>query len=311
MKAIRIHSYGGADVLVWEDAPMPEIGSDDVLIRTVATSVNPVDWKFREGYLKGMIPPRFPLILGWDVSGVVEKVGADVTAFAVNDAVFSRPDILRDGTYAEYVAVRASEVAKKPATISHVEAASLPLTGITAWEVLVTTANLSSGQRVLIHGGSGGVGTLAIQLAKIRGAHVTTTCSARNADLVRSLGADEVIDYRTQDFSTVVRDMDVVFDTMGGDVQEKSWSVLKPGGMLASISATPSPDRAKAEGKRAAFVFIKPDATVLATLAGLVDSGRMRPVIGAEFALKDLAKAHEWSQGGKGFGKIAIHVGQP
>jgi NADPH:quinone reductase-like Zn-dependent oxidoreductase len=311
MKAIRIHSYGGADVLVWEDAPMPAFGDDDVMIRVVATSVNPVDWKFREGHLKGIIPPRFPLILGWDVSGIVEKVGAKATGFSEGDAVFSRPDILRDGTYAEYVAVRASEVAKKPATLSHIEAATLPLTGITAWEVLVTTAKLSTGQRVLIHGGSGGVGTLAIQLAKIRGAHVTTTCSARNADLVRSLGADEVIDYRTQDFSTLVRDMDVVFDTMGGEVQEKSWSVLKPGGMLASISATPSPDRAKAEGKRATFVFIKPDAAVLATLADLVDTGQLRPVVGAEFTLRDMARAHAWSQDGKGNGKIAIYVGQP
>ncbi len=311
MKSIRIHSYGGADVLVWEDAPMPALGADDVLIRVVATSVNPVDWKFREGYLKGMIPPRFPLILGWDVSGIVEQVGAKASGFSEGDAVFSRPDILRDGTYAEYVAVRASEVAKKPATISHADAATLPLTGITAWEVLVTTANLSVGQRVLIHGGSGGVGTLAIQLAKLRGAHVTTTCSARNADLVRSLGADEVIDYRTQDFAALAGHMDLVFDTIGGEVQEKSWAVLKPGGTLASISAPPSQDRAKAEGKRGTFVFIKPDAAVLRTLAGLVDGGAMRPVVGAEFALRDMARAHAWSQDGKGFGKIAIHVGQP
>lgn len=311
MKAVRIDSYGDAGVLAYEDAPVPSIGPQDILVRVVAASVNPVDWKIREGYLKEMIPYPFPLTLGWDVSGVVEAVGAEASRFKVGDAVFSRPDIKRNGTYAEFVAIREDEAAHKPKTISHAEAATLPLAGITAWEALVTAANLSAGQRVLIHAGSGGVGSLAIQLAKSRGAHVIATTSERNVALVKSLGADEVIDYRAQPFEQAVKDVDVVFDTVGGKVQEASWSVLKPGGILVSIVGQPSAERAKACGARSAFVFIQPNAEILAQLAELVDAGTMRPIVGAEFALKDMAKAHALSQSGRAVGKIVIYVGQP
>lgn len=311
MKAARIHAYGDASQIVIEDAPLPALNDDDVLIRVVATSVNPVDWKIRKGYLKSMIPYQMPLIMGWDVSGVVEKTGPAVTKFKPGDAVYSRPDIARNGAYAEYVAVRESEIAFKPATISHVEAASLPLVSITAWESLFTTANLSAGQKVLIHAGAGGVGSIAIQLAKAKGAHVTATGSAAKSALVKSLGADEVIDYRSQDFSQVARDMDVVFDTVGGEVQEKSWSVLKPGGILVSITDRPSEERARAEGKRSGFVFIGPNAPILTELAGLVDAGQVRPIIGAEFGLNDTAKAQEASETGRATGKIVIYVGNP
>lgn len=311
MKAVRIHQYGSRDVLAFEEAPKPVPAADDLLIRVVAASVNPVDWKLREGHLAQMIPYEFPLTLGWDVSGVVEAVGAGVTGFQVGDAVYSRPDIRRNGTYAEYVAVRASEVAHKPRTISHVEAASLPLAGITAWEVLVTTAQLSAGQRVLIHAGAGGVGSLAIQLAKVRGAHVVATASERNLALVKSLGADEVIDYKAQAFETVAKDIDVVFDTLGGAVQEASWGVLKPGGILVSIYSPPAPERAQAAGARGAFVFIQPSAPILNEYATLVDAGRIRPVVGAEFALKDIVQAHALSESGRSVGKIVLCVGQP
>ena len=311
MKAARIHAYGAASEIRIEDAPLPTLNDEDVLIRVVATSVNPVDWKIRKGYLQSFIPYDMPLIMGWDVSGVVERTGPAVTKFKPGDAVYSRPDIRRNGTYAEYIAVRESEIAFKPATISHVEAASLPLVSITAWESLFTTANLTAGQRVLIHAGAGGVGSIAIQLAKAKGAHVTATASAGKADLVRSLGADQVIDYRAQDFSTVARDMDVVFDTVGGDVQERSWSVLKPGGMLVSITDRPSEDRAKAEGKRAGFVFIDPNAAILTELAAMVDAGQVRPLIGAEYRLDDAARAQEASETGSATGKIVIYVGQP
>lgn len=311
MKAVRIHQYGSRDVLAFEEAPKPVPAADDLLIRVVAASVNPVDWKLREGHLAQMIPYEFPLTLGWDVSGVVEAVGAGVTGFQVGDAVYSRPDIKRNGTYAEYVAVRASEVAHKPRTISHVEAASLPLAGITAWEVLVTTAQLSAGQRVLIHAGAGGVGSLAIQLAKVRGAHVVATASERNLALVKSLGADEVIDYKAQAFETVAKDIDVVFDTLGGAVQEASWGVLKPGGILVSIYSPPAPERAQAAGARGAFVFIQPSAPILNEYATLVDAGRIRPVVGAEFALKDIVQAHALSESGRSVGKIVLYVGQP
>ena len=311
MKAVRIHQYGNTDVLTYEDAPLPEIASTDVLVRVVAASVNPVDWKIREGYLKQMIAYPFPLTLGWDVSGVIEAVGSDVTGFKVGDAVFSRPDIKRNGTYAEYVAIRGDEIAHKPKTVSHVEAASLPLAGITAWEALITAGQLTALQRILIHAGSGGVGSLAIQLAKSRGAFVIATTSGRNRAFVKSLGADEVIDYQEQQFQAVVKDVDMVFDTLGGEVQEASWSVLKPGGMLVSIVSPPSEERAKALGMRSAFVFIEPNAAILAQLSVLVDTGSLRPIVGAEFALEDIAKAHAFSQTGRAVGKIVLYVSKP
>lgn len=311
MKAVRIHQYGNSDVLAFEEAPMPSISSNEVLVRVVAASVNPVDWKIRQGYLKEMISYSMPLTLGWDVSGVVTAVGSDVTRFAVGDAVYSRPDIKRNGTYAEYVAILESEVALKPKTISHNEAASLPLAGITAWEALITTAQLSTGQKVLIHAGSGGVGSLAIQLAKSRGAYVIATTSGKNAALVKSLGADEVIDYQTQNFSEILSNIDVVFDTLGGDIQEASWSVLKQGGILVSIVNPPSEEKAKAQGVRSAFVFIEPNAPILEQLAKLVEQGDLRPIIGAEFALQDIVKAHALSESGRTVGKIVLTVGQP
>lgn len=311
MKAVRIHAYGNAEVLKYEDAPIPEIAPNEVLVEVVATSVNPVDWKIREGYLQQMISYQFPLTLGWDVSGVVEAVGSKVTRFKPGDAVYSRPDIRRNGTYAEYVAIREDEIAHKPQTISHVEAATLPLAGIAAWEAIVTTAKVSAGQRVLVHAASGGVGSIAVQLAKARGAYVIATTSEKNRALVRSIGADEVIDYRVLKFEEVAREIDAVLDTIGGQVQEASWSVLKPGGILVSIISPPSEEKAKAHGVRSAFLFIQPSAAILAQLAVIVESGKLRPIVGAEFALKDIAKAHALSQSGHAVGKIALYVGQP
>jgi NADPH:quinone reductase-like Zn-dependent oxidoreductase len=311
MKAVRIHQYGGREELTVEQAPMPVVQADEVLVRTIAASVNPVDWKIREGYLKEAIPYEMPLILGWDISGVISEVGENVTDFVVGDAVYSRPDISRDGTYAEYVAIRANEVAHKPKTMSHSEAASLPLAVITAWEVLITSAQIKEGQKVLIHAGSGGVGSLAIQLAKSRGAYVIATTSAKNSALVASLGADEVIDYHTQNFAEVVADVDVVFDTLGGDVQTASWSVLKKGGILVSIVSEPSEETAEKIGVKSAFVFIQPNAEILKKVAELVDSGQMRAIVCAEFALDDIAKAHELSESGRSVGKIVLSVGHP
>ena len=311
MKAVRIHAYGGRDQLQYEDAPMPQIGDQDVLVRVVAASINPVDWKVREGYLKDMLPLDFPVVLGWDVSGVVEAIGKGVTGFKPGDAVYSRPNIARAGTYAEYVAIDASELAFKPNTIAHAAAASIPLAGITAWDVLVKVANVQAGDRVLIHAASGGVGSLAVQLAKARGAYVIATTSGKNSALVKSLGADEVIDYRQHAFEQQVRDVDIVFDTLGGEVQEKSWQVLKPNGILVSVVSPPSAERAAANNVRCGFVFIKPDAQVLTELAALIDSGKIRPIIGAEFALEDIAKAHALSESGRTVGKIVLLVGKP
>ncbi len=311
MKAVRIHEYGNSDVLTFEDAPMPRITSNEVLVKVVAASVNPVDWKIREGYLKEMISYPMPVTLGWDVSGVVTAVGSDVTRFHVGDSVYSRPDIKRNGTYAEYVAIRENEVALKPLTISHNEAASLPLAGITAWEALITTAQVSAGQKVLIHAGSGGVGTLAIQLAKSCGAYVIATTSGKNKALVESLGADEVIDYQTQNFTEVLSNIDVVFDTLGGDIQESSWSVLKQDGILVSIVSPPSEEKAMKLNVRSSFVFIEPNAPILEQLSKLVEQGKLRPIIGAEFALQDIVKAHTLSESGRSVGKIVLYIGQP
>lgn len=311
MKAVRIHSYGNAEVLRYEEAPMPTLAPDDVLVRVVGASVNPVDWKIRAGYLQGFLNSTLPLILGLDVSGVVEAIGESVTRFKVGDSVFSRPDITRNGTYAEYVAIRESELAFKPQTVSHLEAASIPLAGTTAWVSLITTAQITAGQRVLIHAAAGGVGSLAVQLAKSRGAYVIGTASATNHDLVSSLGADEVIDYRAHPFQEVVKDVDVVLDSIGGQTETDSWKVLKPGGILVSIVGQPSAEKAQEAKVRGSGVFIQPDAEIFAQLAAMVDAGRLRPVIGAEFALKEIVKAHQLSESGRSRGKIVLYVGQP
>jgi len=311
MKAVRIHAYGDRSVLQFEDAPKPAIAPDEALVRVVAAAVNPIDWKIRQGHLKAFVPYVFPLTLGWDFSGVIEALGSEVSGLAVGDAVFSRPDIRRDGSYAEYVAVRAVEIARKPKTISHIEAASIPLVGITAWETIVSVGNLVAGQKALIHAASGGVGSLAVQIAKSRGAHVVATTSSANIELVRSLGADQVIDYRNQRFTDKVKDVDVVVDTVGGDVQASSWSVLRRGGILVSTVSVPSIERAAALGVRSAFVLISPNAAVLDQLAGLVDAGKLRPLIGGEFALRNVADAHALSESGRTVGKIVLYVGQP
>jgi NADPH:quinone reductase-like Zn-dependent oxidoreductase len=306
-----MHEYGNASVLQYEEALVPQLEADDLLIRVVAAAINPLDWKVREGHLQAMISHTMPLTLGWDVSGVVESIGRSVTTFRPGDAVYSRPDVARNGSYAEYVAVRESEAAMKPRTISHVEAASLPLAGITAWQCLFTVGKLESQQRVLIHAGAGGVGSLAVQLACAQGAYVIATASPANLSLVSSLGAHEVVDYSSQSFANVVRDIDVVFDTVGNETQEQSWAVLKPGGILVSVISPPSQERAESLGVRQAFVFVEPNAAILEQLSQRIDAGTLRPVVGAEFALADVAHAHALSETGHVVGKIVLYVGQP
>ena len=215
MRAVCIYAYGGPKVLVYEDAPCPQARDGEVLIRVHAAGINPVDWKIREGRFNDMIPTTFPRVLGWDVSGVVESVGRGVSRLAVGDEVFSRPDNSRDGAYAEYIVVAEFEVARKPKSIDHVHAAALPYAGLTAWQSLFDAAGLSAGQRVLIHGAAGGVGHLAVQLAKWKGAHVIGTASERNHDFLRKLGVDQVIEYPEERFEEAVEPVDVVLDTIG------------------------------------------------------------------------------------------------
>lgn len=308
MKAVRIHRFGGSDVLTYEDVPVPAIADDDILIRVHAAAVNPVDWKIREGYLQGFIDYELPLTLGWDVSGVVEAVGAGVRAFEPGDEVYSRPDIKRDGAYAEYIAVKASEVAFKPKTVDHVHAAAVPLAAITAWHCLFEAAQLTAGQRVLIHAAAGGVGSYAVQLARWTGAHVIGTASARNRDFLLGLGADEVVDYQATQFEDVVEPVDVVFDTLGGDVQERSWQVVKPGGLLVSVVSPPPEDRAAAHQCRSAYVFIEPRADWLREIAALIDAGQIKPIVETVLPLDRAAEAHTLSQSGRTRGKIVFQV---
>jgi NADPH:quinone reductase-like Zn-dependent oxidoreductase len=240
---------------------------------------------------------------------VVVETGPGVTRFKAGDEVFSRPDIVRDGTYAEYVVIRESEVALKPDSVDHLHAAAIPLAGITAWKSLIEAGGVAPGQRVLIHGAAGGVGSYAVQLAAWRGAEVIATGSAHNHDYLRSLGADVVIDYHAVPFEEAARGVDVVFDTIGGATQERSWQVLNKGGILVSIVNPPSAAKAAAMGVRQAFVFIGPDAKVLAELAKLVDSGKLKVQLEAVFPLSDARRAQELSQGGHVRGKIALKVG--
>lgn len=308
MKAVRFHTYGGPEVLVYEDAPRPIPGPDEVLVRVHAAGVNPVDWKIRSGYRKERFNHPLPLIPGWDFSGVVEAAGSGVSELKVGDEVYSRPDLARNGAYAEYIAVRASEAAHKPKSIDHIHAAAIPLAALTAWQVLFDTARLTAGQRVLIHAAAGGVGTFAVQLAKWKGAYVIGTASAKNHEFLRELGADECIDYGAVRFEDAVQDVDVVFDAMGDDTQHRSWKVLKKDGILVSIVGRPSAENAAAHGVRSDYVFVQPSAPQLAEIAGLVDSGRLKPIIHAVLPLADARRAQELGQEGHTRGKIVLRV---
>jgi NADPH:quinone reductase-like Zn-dependent oxidoreductase len=308
MKAIRIHTYGGPDVLKYEDVPRPKLRRGEVLIRVYAAGVNPVDWQVREGYLKDMRQYSLPLILGWDLSGVVEKVGSGVTRFQKGAEVYSRPDIARNGAYAQYIVARGSEVALKPKSIDHLHAAAVPQAALTAWQALFDTAELQPGQKVLVHGAAGGVGHFAVQLAKWKGAHVMATASRKNHDLLRELGADETIDYTTERFEDVVQEVDVVLDTIAGDTQERSWQVLKKGGILVSILKRPSAEEAAAHEARGGYVFVQPNAAELSEIATLIDSGKLMPVVETVLPLSEARRAQELNQVGHTRGKIVLRV---
>ena len=308
MKAVRIHEYGGPEVLQYEDAPPPKPQSGEVLIRVHAAGVNPFDWHVREGQVKDVFPHSFPFVPGWDVSGVVEEVGAGVTQFKPADEVYSVPDPLRDGAYAEYIAVRESEVALKPRSLHHIHAAAVPLAALTAWQTLCDTAKLEPGQRVLIHAAAGGVGHFAVQLAKWKGAHVIATASTKNHELLRELGADETIDYNRQRFEDVARNIDIVLDPIGGVTQERSWQLLKKGGALLSIVQPPSAEKAKELGVRAAFVASHPNGAQLTEIAKLIDAGKIKPKVDRILPLSEARRAHELSQSGHTRGKIVLRV---
>ncbi len=308
MKAVVIHSYGGREVLVSEKVPVPEITDDEVLIKVHAAGVNPVDWKVRAGYLKEMIPYQFPLILGWDVSGTVVKKGSNVTRLSVDDEVYALADISRNGAYAEFIAVKTDGVALKPNSLDHVHAASVPLAALTAWQSIFSAADLSEGQKILIHAAAGGVGSFAVQLAKWKGAHILGTASARNKEFLLGLGVNEVIDYTVTSFEDVAEDVDVVLDAMGGEVQERSWKTLRSGGILVSILGPPEEKRAAEFGVRGAGVFVQPDAQQLTEIAELIDNGHVKPEVTEILPMAEVAKAHEMSETEHVRGKIVLKV---
>src|SRR5438128_8510396 len=308
MKAIRIHNYGGPEVLKYEDSPRPKPQAGEVLVRVHAAGVNPIDWKVREGHMKDFWPHKFPLILGWDLSGVVEELGKGVWRFKIGDEVYSLADATRNGAYADYIVVRESELALKPSSLHHIRAAAVPLAGLTAWQSLFETAQLQPGQRVLIHAGSGGVGHLAVQLAKWKGAYVFATASTKNQDLLRKLGVDEPIDYTQQRFEEIARKIDIVLDTLGDETQERSWSVLEKGGVLVSLVQPLSEETAKELGVRAAIIGAQPKGAQLAEIAKIIEAGKLAPVIDRILPLSEVRRAHELSQSGRTHGKIALRV---
>ena len=308
MKAIRIHSYGGPEVLLYEEAPRPQVRKGEVLIRVHAAGVNPVDCKVRAGELKEVVQHKFPLIPGWDVSGVVEQVGPGVSRFKAGDEVFGMADVSRGGAYAEYIALREAALAVKPKSLYHVCAAAVPLSALTAWRSLFDAGHLRSGQRILIHGGSDGVSHFAVQLAKCKGAHVLATASTENRELLRKLGASETIDYTTQKFEDVAHKIDIVLDTIGGETQERSWLVLNKGGVLISLVQPPPEEKANEFGVRGIMCSVQPDGAQLSKIAKLIDSAKLRPTIDRILPLSEARRAHELSQNGHVHGKIVLRV---
>lgn len=308
MKAVVIRSYGGTEVLETAEVPVPGVSEDEVLVRVHAVGVNPLDWKVRAGHLAEMLPYTFPLIPGWDVSGTVEKAGKASGRVKEGDEIYALADIARNGACARYVAVKAAAVAPKPVTVDHVHAASVPMAGLTAWQALFETAGLEAGQSVLIHAAAGGIGTFAVQFARWKGARVTGTASQRNREFLMELGADEVIDYTAGPFEDRVREVDVVLDTLGGEVQERSLKTIRKGGILISLLGPPDEAKAASSGVRAASVFVRPDAAQLAEIGRLIDEGVVQPVVSEVLPLEDVARAHEMSETHHVRGKIVLKV---
>lgn len=305
IQAIRIHNYGESDVLTLETIAQPEPQPNEVLIRVQAAGVNPLDWKIRAGYMKEVFPMPLPFTPGMDVAGIVEAIGADVKALQVGQAVYGE---LKMGAYAQFATAPQDAIALKPMTLDFVEAASVPMVAMTAYQAVFDHADLKPAQTVLIHAASGGVGMFAVQFAKWKGAHVIGTASAANAEFVRSLGADQVIDYNATPFEQVVENVDVVLDTLGGDTQARSYSVVKPGGILISTAAPPNAQKAEERGIRAEMMNMKPSASLLEEIASLLDSGQVKTLVAQTFSLSEARQAQELSQGGHVRGKIVLQI---
>jgi len=308
MKAVVIHEYGGPEVLKYEDVPQPEPKQDQLRIRVVAAGVNPVDGMIRSGMFDKEGHRAFPVILGGDISGVVEKVGSNITKFKSGDPVFAYVSLDNSGGYAQYAVVTEREAAPKPKSLTYVEAAAVPIVALTAWQALIDTAKLKAGQTVLIHGGSGGVGSFAIQIAKAHGAKVIATASAANQELLKQLGADVAIDYTKQNFENVAKDVDVVLDSIGKDTLARSYGVVKKGGIIVSLVARPDPAELEKHGIRGEALSVDPNSDELSEIGKLIDEKKINVIVSQTFPLSEARKAQEQVATGHTRGKIVLKV---
>ena len=308
MKAIRIHSRAGPEALVYEDAPVPKIAKGEALIKVHATAITPTEFTWNSTFTTPDGKDRLPVVPGFEVSGTVEEVAPDVSDLSAGDAVHGLLNFWRDGAAAEYVTARAADLAPKPTSLDHVHAAAVPLSGLTAWQALFDHANLSAGDRVLIHGAAGGVGTWAVQFAHSRRAHVIGTASPTKHAFLRELGADEVLDYTAVRFEDKVRDVDVVLDTVGGETLDRSWGILRKGGALVTIVGDAPEDKATKYGVRAVSFLVQPNRTQLNQIAQLIDGGTVRPIVEAVYPLSLAREAYERGLLGHNRGKLVLQV---
>ena len=308
MKAARIHGRGGPEQIFFEDAPLPEVRGGDVLVKARATGITPAELIWDETYQNADGTARIPSIPGHEVSGIVERMAGDVADFRIGDEVYGLPDFPRDGAAAEFVAVRAVNLALKPRSIPHTQAAALPLSALTAWQALFEHAHLAAGQSVLIHGGAGGVGSLAVQLARWRGARVLATASAPDTAFVHSLGADVVIDHHATIFENELRDMDVVLDTIGDETRRRSWRVLRKGGVLVTLVSPIPAGEAEQNGARGIFFIVSGNRGQLEQIDALVDGGKLKPVIAEVLPLARAREAFEHGTASHAAGKIVLQV---
>jgi NADPH:quinone reductase-like Zn-dependent oxidoreductase len=296
---------------VYEDVPIPKLQTGDALVRVYAMAITPTELTWDETYKTREGVSRLPSIPGHDVAGIVEQVLPGVRELKVGDAVYGLTDFTRDGSAAEYVAVHAADLAPKPRTLDFERAAAMPLSGLTAWQALFDHAALASGQHVLIHGASGGVGSYAVQLARWRGAHVIVTASPTNFEFAKKLGANEIIDHTSSRFETRVRGVDVVLDTIGGDTLERSWGVLRPGGMVVTLPAPPPPNKAEEYNVRGVFFIVQPNCAELIEIGKLIDAGVLRPSLATVLPLQQAQQAFRQGASGHNRGKIILQVVSP
>jgi NADPH:quinone reductase-like Zn-dependent oxidoreductase len=308
MKAVVLNEYGGPEVLKYQDAPRPEPKDDDILVRVIAAAVNPVDSYVRQGMFAKRGLDNRPAIIGYDIAGVVEKTGANAKKFKAGDKVYSYLSVMRGGGYAEFAIAKESETAIKPTNINFVEAAAVPLAATTAWQALVDTAKIDKGQTVLIHGGSGGVGSFAIPIAKARGAKVIATASTAHQDLLKQLGVDQAIDYTKTKFEDVAKDVDVVLNCVRADALGRSYGVVKKGGIIVSITDEPDQTECAKHAIRGSRLGAHPDSKVLEELTKLIEARKMTPIVSQTFPLADASKAHQQIETHHTLGKIVLKL---